>query len=142
MNCRKICFNTISERDGNLTFVEENNNIPFSIKRVFQIYGIPTQDIVRANHASSNTYFVLQVLSGQVSIELDDGMNKCMYKLDKISEAVLVPPLTWMKTMFFSQDAILQVYASESYQNCKYIENYIEFKKRIHENEKNSDYWG
>lgn len=142
MNCKIIYFNTVSENDGNLTFIEEHETIPFAIKRVFQIYGIPTQNIARANHASSNTFFVLQIIVGQVSVEIDDGTEKHLHKLNKIDEALLVPPLTWMKTMCFSQDAILQVYASESYQNCKYIEDYTEFKERIHKNEENYSCWG
>lgn len=141
MKVKKIYFNTISEDDGKLIFIEEKKNIPFEIKRVFQIYGVPSTDIVRANHASINTFFVLQAVSGQVSVEFDDGKKKCLYKLNKIEEAVLVPPLIWMKTMFFSKNAILQVYASERYQNCQYIKDYEEFKERVYENEKNSDCW-
>lgn len=142
MNCKIIYFNTVSENDGNLTFIEEYKNIPFAIKRIFQIYGIPTQNTIRANHASSNTFFVLQIVVGQVSVELDDGTEKYLYKLNKIDQALLVPPLTWMKTMHFSQDAILQVYASESYQNCQYVGDYTEFMERIHKNEKNCGCWG
>lgn len=130
MNCEKIEFNTVSEEDGKLTFIEGNKHIPFEIKRVFQIYGVPSQDIIRANHASINTSFVLQVLAGKVDIELDNGIDKNAYELDSINEGIFVPPLTWMKTLNFSNDAVLQVYASENYETCKYINNYSEFTKR------------
>lgn len=130
MKLEKILFKTVKEKDGKLTFLEGNHHIPFEIKRVFQIYGIPSKEIVRANHASSNTFFVLQVLYGSVDVELDDGKKKHYFNLKILNEGVLVPPMTWMKTMNFSKDAILQVYASKSYQECEYIEDYEEFKRK------------
>ena len=127
----KIYFQTAVEDDGCLTFLEVNRDIPFEIKRVFQIYSVPNRRIVRANHASMNTYFVLQAVSGQVDVQLDDGDKICTYALNKVSEGVIVPPLTWMKTMNFSKNAVLQVYASEKYDACKYIDDYKLFKEKV-----------
>lgn len=40
-----------------------------------------------------------------------------------------------------SKRAVLNVYASENYESCKYVNDYEKFLEMVNENEKNSDYW-
>ena len=81
MSYKKIFFKNIIEMDGSLTFLESKSDIPFDIKRVFLIYNVPTNEVIRANHASINTCFVLQLISGYVNVELDDGTRKEIFTL-------------------------------------------------------------
>lgn len=143
MSYKKIFFKNIIEMDGSLTFLESKSDIPFDIKRVFLIYNVPTNEVIRANHASINTCFVLQLISGYVNVELDDGTRKEIFTLANIREGLYVPSMTWMKTTHFSCDAILQVYASETYDDCIYIDDYEEFIGRCgKQNEENSNFRG
>lgn len=124
-------FPTVKENDGKLTFFESNGVVPFEIKRVFSIYDIPSKNIIRANHASINTVFVLQAVIGSLEVELDNGKERECFILNEVSKGLLVPKLTWMKTKNFSKNAVLNVYASESYEVCKYVSDYEEFLEMV-----------
>jgi hypothetical protein len=50
MNAEIINLPKIEDTRGNLTFVEEENHIPFKIKRVYWIYDVPGGQ-VRGGHA-------------------------------------------------------------------------------------------
>lgn len=131
MNYKKIFFSTASENDGNLTFIEGNKNIPFEIKRVYQIYGIPTQDIARADRANTNTFLFYKR-------SLDDGFKTCLYDLNEINEGILIHPLIWMKTLHFLQDTILQV---RIIKNANILWIIRTLRKGYAENEENCSYW-
>lgn len=133
-------FSSVSENDGDLTYFEVMGDIPFEIKRIFSIYNVPNKKITRANHASINTAFVLQAVVGSVEVELDNGFQKECFLLNEIDMGLIIPKLTWMKTKKFSKSAVLNVYASESYENCKYVNDYERFLKMVNEDEKNCDF--
>lgn len=127
MKCKLLSLKTIEENDGKLTVFEGKGVIPFEIKRVFSIYEVSSQDIIRAEHASVNTDFFLQIVRGKVNVELDDGINREVFCLNQLNYGLYVPKMIWMKTFKFSMDAVLQVYASTTYKECIYIDNYTEF---------------
>ncbi len=126
MKYRIIKFREIIESEGNLLFYEIYKEIPFQIKRVFSIYDVP-QDCVRGEHASINTEFVLTVLKGSVLVELDDGKQSKKIILNDKTKGIYVPTNLWIKVSDFTADAILNVYASEIYEDCVYVNEYSEF---------------
>ena len=130
MNVRLIDLPFISENDGCLTYFEGNKEIPFEIKRCFYIFDVPTGK-QRADHASVTTDFVLIAVNGSVEVELDDGRIKTEYALKDKLHGLFVPKGTWMKTKSFLDDAVLLVLASTDYKECKYIDNYQEFKYKV-----------
>lgn len=131
MKSKLIELNTIVEHDGILSVGEMKRDIPFEIQRVFYIYNVPSKNIVRANHASVNTDFFIHTVVGSVCIELFDGKNTTKFKLDKINKGVYVSKLTWIRVMDFSENAVLQVYANNTYEKCEYIKDINEYKKYI-----------
>ncbi len=40
-DCQILDLPKIGSERGNLTFIEENNHVPFGIKRVYYLYDIP-----------------------------------------------------------------------------------------------------
>ena len=43
-DCRIFELPKISDRRGNLTFVESERHAPFDIRRVFYLYDVPTEE--------------------------------------------------------------------------------------------------
>ena len=75
-NCYIIDFNSIGdEQRGYLVSLEENKNIPFSVKRVYYTYGVPT-DAQRGFHAHKNLEQVLVCTSGSLKVKCFDGKNE------------------------------------------------------------------
>ncbi|NQU52120.1 MAG: WxcM-like domain-containing protein, partial [Bacteroidetes bacterium] len=56
-------FPKIEDRRGNLTFIEELDHIPFSIKRSYWIYDVPGGQ-VRGGHAFKEQKELIVALSG------------------------------------------------------------------------------
>ena len=69
-DCPFLEFPIIDQPDGKLTFIEVNNHVPFAIKRVFDIYDVPTGGD-RGAHAHYSLYQILICLSGSYDVILD-----------------------------------------------------------------------
>ena len=74
-DCSIIELPRLKNRAGNITVVNNNDNIPFEIKRVFYIYDIPGGED-RGAHAHKECHQFLIAVSGSFEIEMDDGINK------------------------------------------------------------------
>ena len=76
---------------GNLSFVEQENHIPFVIKRTYWLYDVPGGES-RGGHAYKNNQEFIVALSGSFDVILDDGYEKnktprIVIALDKAIEA-------------------------------------------------------
>ena len=71
----------VADPRGNLTFIEGENHIPFSIERVFYLYDVPGGES-RARHANKDEHFIIAA-SGSFSVILDDGTSKKTYFLNR-----------------------------------------------------------
>ncbi len=60
------------DRRGNLSFIEENNHIPFKIERAYWIYDVPGGE-ARGGHAYKENQEFIVALSGSFDVMLDDG---------------------------------------------------------------------
>lgn len=121
---------TYTDKRGSLTLIEEGNEIPFSITRSYWIYNVPEGE-ERGKHANKLSYQYLIAINGSVDVCLEDINGQRKYHLDSKDKGLLVPPYTWNKLTNFSQDAILLVFASHSYDESTYINSYEEFLKSI-----------
>ena len=63
---------------GNLSFAEQNNHIPFEIKRTYWIYDVPGGES-RGGHAYISTEEFIIAISGGFDVTVDDGNNKKTY---------------------------------------------------------------
>jgi hypothetical protein len=124
--CHLISFPKITDERGNLTFIENNKQIPFEIKRVFYIYGIPTV-AQRADHAHKYLEEVLISLSGSFDVMVDDGKTNHKYPLNSPYYGLYIPSLTWVTLTNFSSNSICLVLASAFYDELDYIHNYQDF---------------
>jgi dTDP-4-dehydrorhamnose 3,5-epimerase-like enzyme len=112
-----IDLETHTDSRGNLTVIE--NVLPFTIERVFYIYGVDKS--VRGGHRHHKTVQAAVCIKGECKIFNNDGSTTGVYHLDKPSKCVLLEPKDWHKMYDFSEDAILMVLASERFDINDYI---------------------
>ena len=124
-----IQFPKILDDRGNLTFVEGNRHIPFSIDRVYWIYDVPGGES-RGSHAYRKLQEVIIALSGSFEVFLDDGMAQKTITLNRAYYGLYVPNMIWRRMHNFSTNAVALVLASLPYSTEDYIRDYSQFKRK------------
>ena len=115
---------------GNLSFFENNNQIPFDIKRAYWIYDVPGGE-QRGSHAFKRSHEFIIALSGSFDIVLNDGNKEKKYSLNRSYNGVYVPNLLWRRLENFSTNSLALIVSSISYDNNDYIRDFEEFKTMI-----------
>lgn len=110
---------------GNLSVIEKDC-IPFSVKRVYYLYDVPS-NAYRGGHAHKNLYQFLIALSGSFDVVLDDGNQKTKITLNKPNKGLLIPNGIWRELENFSSGSVCLVLASEEYDESDYIRKYKKF---------------
>ena len=111
------------------TFIENNEHIPFSIKRVFYVYDVPTAES-RGAHAHKTLEQFLICLSGSFDVELDDGKKKKKVHLNRPWEGLYIPPMIWAAETNFDPGTVCLVLCSALYCKDDYIRDYEIFKEK------------
>lgn len=127
-DCRIIELPKINEPRGNLSFVESNNHIPFSIERVYYVYDVPG-GADRGGHAHKGLHQLIIAMSGSFDITLDDGKNKKKFHLARSYYGLYVCPMIWREMDNFSSNSVLMVLASNKYTEEDYYRDYDEFMR-------------
>lgn len=135
MQTVKYQFQQHGDERGHLISLEQFNDIPFAIKRVYYMYD--TKDNIRRGyHAHKSLEQILVCVHGSCKVLLDNGKEKKVIYLEKPYEGLYVPNNVWREMYDFEDDAVLMVFASEIYEEADYIRNYDEFLKYINEEHK------
>lgn len=113
---------------GNLSFVEQNNHIPFEIKRTYWIYDVPGGE-ARGGHAFRKNKEFIVALSGSFDVIVDDGVNKQTFTLNRSYYGLYVPAGLWREITNFSTNSLALEFGSEHYDRNDYIRDYDEFLK-------------
>ncbi len=130
MQVIKYVFQPHGDERGQLVSLEEHNDIPFEIKRVYYMYDTK-EGVVRGHHAHKNLQQILFCVHGSCKVLLDNGKEKKVVPLEKPYEGLYVANNMWREMYDFSPDAVLMVLASEPYNESDYIRNYDEFLKFV-----------
>lgn len=117
-----------SDREGNLSVVENGATLPFDVKRVYYLYDIPGGE-GRGAHAHRDLEQLIIAASGSFTVTLDDGKSKRSFFLNRPYQGLYVKPGLWRDLVDFSSGAVAMVLASEVYKKEDYIRNYNEFLK-------------
>jgi WxcM-like, C-terminal len=113
---------------GNLSFLEENNHIPFKIERTYWIYDVPGGEI-RGSHAYKENCEFIIALSGSFDIILNDGREEKKYSLNRSYFGLYVPQMLWRRLENFSTNSLALIVASTSYNEDDYIRDFKSFVK-------------
>ncbi|MHB1083813.1 MAG: WxcM-like domain-containing protein [Thiobacillus sp.] len=123
---RLIRLPLIEDLRGKLSFGEIEQHLPFTPKRYFLVFDVPSQE-VRGEHAHKTLHEFLVCVKGSVSVALDDGQSRDEIKLDSPNLGLHIPPMAWRVHYKYSSDAMLLVLASDVYRADDYIRDYDEF---------------
>ena len=125
---RIIDLPKISDPRGNLSFVEQENHIPFEIKRTYWIYDVPGGES-RGGHAYKETDEFIIAISGNFDVVVDDGKDRKVFTLNRSYFGLYIPRGLWRTIENFSTNSLALEFASTSYDRSDYVEDYVEYKK-------------
>lgn len=127
--CRILELPSILDiKKGNLTFIQENTDVPFKIKRVFFIYGVPKGE-KRGNHAMKKSQEVIIAIRGNLDVILNDGVKKKKFRLNRPDQGLFVPTMIWQELTTFSADSLCLVLASEFYDKREYVSDHDHYRQ-------------
>lgn len=118
----------IEDPRGNLSFIEEEQHIPFKIERTYWIYDVPGGQ-VRGGHAFKIQQEFIVALSGSFDVIIDDGKENKTFSLNRSYYGLYLPAGLWRQMENFSTNALAMVLSSTSFSQNDYIRDYSEFLK-------------
>ncbi|MBR4543140.1 MAG: FdtA/QdtA family cupin domain-containing protein [Lachnospiraceae bacterium] len=126
--CKVVRLQTIATMDsGELSFFEENSDIPFDIKRIYYISKVP-EGKKRGFHAHKDLKQLLFCPYGRILLTLENESGREEIELSDPSVGVIIEKPTWREMTWLQKDSVLCVAASEFYNTDDYIRDYDEFK--------------
>lgn len=128
MNAEIINLPKVEDPRGNLSIIEEENHIPFSIERAYWIYDVPGGE-VRGGHAFREQQEVIVALSGSFDVIVDDGTIKQTFFLNRSYFGLYLPAGLWRQMANFSTNSLALVLSSTPYSEEDYIRQYEDFLK-------------
>jgi hypothetical protein len=117
---------------GNLSYFENENQIPFEIKRTYWIYDVPGGEI-RGDHAFKESNEFIIALSGSFDVILNNGTRESKFSLNRSYKGLYVPKLQWRRLENFSTNSLALIVSSIAYKETDYIRDFNEFKKILNE---------
>lgn len=118
----------IEDERGNLTYIEEENQIPFRIQRVYWIYDVPGGES-RGSHAFRATEELIIPLSGSFDVILHDGEKSQKYQLNRSYIGLYIPKMIYWSLDNFSTNSLALILASTNYSVNDYIRDFNVFLK-------------
>jgi hypothetical protein len=126
--CNLLHLKQIGDRNGHITSINNNIDLPFATKRIFYLYDIPGGES-RGAHAHKQCHQFLVATSGSFEVLLDDGKTKRQVLLNRPDIGLHIPPGIWASEINFSSGSICLVLASHEYDESDYIRDYEDFLK-------------
>lgn len=113
---------------GNLSFFENDNQIPFKIARSYWIYDVPGGQI-RGGHAFKEQQEFIIAMSGSFNLTVDNGLIKETFFLNRSYYGLYIPSGLWRSMDNFSTNSLALVVSSTHFSESDYIRDYKEFLK-------------
>jgi dTDP-4-dehydrorhamnose 3,5-epimerase-like enzyme len=113
-----ISVPAFSDHRGSLHVLE--GVVPFDIKRVYFIHGVPGYP--RGGHRHKKSIQALVCVSGSCLIYNHNGQKEEEFLLDSPDKCLLLQPEDWHIMKDFSHDAVLLVLSSTPYDINDYID--------------------
>ena len=117
----------ILDQRGNLSFVEQNQHIPFEIKRTYWIYDVPGGES-RGGHAYKENKEFIIALSGSFDVMVESNGVKKTFTLNRSYYGLYIPNGTWREMDNFSTNSLALILSSTVYDKNDYVFDYEQFK--------------
>lgn len=127
-DCKIIELPKFLDERGNLSFVQNFDQIPFEISRTYWLYDVPG-GIARGGHAEKNNEELVIAMSGSFNIMVDDGKEQKTFALNRSYYGLYIPKGLWREIKEFSTNALALEFGSIPYNENDYICNYDDFIK-------------
>lgn len=119
----------IADPRGNLTFIQNPDQLPFPVKRVFWMYDVPGGEI-RGGHAYKTQHELIIALSGSFDVVITEkNSTQKKYHLNRSYFGLYLPPNTWRHMENFSTNSISLHLSSSFYNADDYIRQFDEYRK-------------
>ena len=125
-DCRLLELPTHHDREGNLTAVNGERELPFALKRLYYVYDIPYGS-QRGGHAHKELKQWVIAASSCFDVLLDDGQEQKRFRLDRPNLALEIPAGIWREISGFASGAVALVLASAEFSEADYIRDYEQF---------------
>ena len=125
-DCRIYTLNRHHHANGNLTSVNNGEEVPFDIKRTFYIYDVPG-GAERGGHSHYTSQQFIIAISGSFDVTIDDGNDQFTYTLNRPYQGLLVVPGIWNRLHNFSSGSVCLVLNSHHFEEADYVRDYDQF---------------
>ena len=127
---KKVKIKSFKSASGKLIPISFNKKFPFSIKRIFFLYGLKKK--IRGDHAHKKCSQLFMAVSGKMILNIQTPYSKKRFLIGKNSKyAILVPPKYWCSVKFIKKESILMVMNDRYYEFNDYLETFDEYKKYL-----------
>lgn len=127
---KKIKLSSFEDYRGDLVAIEENMDLPFSIRRIYYMFNLKPNE-PRGFHAHKKTQQLAICLRGSCTMLIDNGHEKTKIEMKDPKNGVLIDRMVWHEMHNFSSDCLLLLLASELYDENDYIRDYEIFLNEI-----------
>lgn len=125
-DCKIIELPKLLDERGNLSFAQNNTQIPFEIKRTYWLYDVPGGE-ARGGHAERENEELIIAMSGSFDITIDDSKEKKIFTLNRSYYGLYIPKGIWRDISNFSTNSLALEFGSIPYDANDYIRDYDEF---------------
>ena len=126
LQVRLIDLPKVLDERGNLSFFQSNDQLPFTIKRVYWVYDVPGGEI-RGGHAFIKQHEIIIALSGSFDVIVSNGSIKKKISLNRSYFGLYIPCMIWRSLENFSTNSLALVAASTEYSADDYIRDFKTF---------------
>jgi dTDP-4-dehydrorhamnose 3,5-epimerase-like enzyme len=128
LDCKIIELPKIPDPRGNLSFFENDKQIPITIRRTYLIYDVPGGEI-RGGHAFKRQHEFIVALSGSFDVVVKDAKGETIsFQLNRSYTGLFVPNMLWRHMENFSTNAVCLVVSSTAFDPEDYIRDFHEFE--------------
>ena len=128
MKIELLKFPKIQDPRGNLTFLQNNDQLPFEIKRVFWTYDVPGGG-QRGGHAYISQQEIIIALSGAFDVVVENTSGEiAKFHLNRSYYGLYLPPNSWRHMENFSTNSLGLHLSSSKFNEEDYIRSKEEFK--------------
>ena len=114
----------VQDPRGNLTFLQNQDHIPFDINRVFWTYDVPG-GAQRGGHAYHKQQEFIIAISGSFDVVVTTPSGeRQIYTLNRSYYGLYLPPLTWRHMENFSTNALSLHLSSHTFEAKDYIRDF------------------
>lgn len=133
--CRFIELDTFADTRGKLSFVQNDERLPFQFKRMYFLYDMPF-GAERAAHGHKALHQLFFAFNGSFRLRLDDGNKQRDVLINQPNRPFYVCPQIWRVVDDFTSGAVCTVLASELYNESDYLRDFDNFIAYVKEQNK------